>query len=38
VGAVVNFVQHRPWTRLVFSAIGFLCVTGLLKLFQAMAA
>jgi hypothetical protein len=38
VGAVVNFVRHRPWTRLVFSAIGFLCVTGLLKLFQAMAA
>ena len=38
VGAVINYVRHRPWTRLVFSAIGFLCVTGLLKLFQAMAA
>jgi hypothetical protein len=38
IGAVINFVRHRPWTRLVFAAIGFLSVTGLLKLFQAMAA
>jgi hypothetical protein len=37
VGAVINLVRHRPWTRLIF-AIGFLSVTGLLKLFQAMAA
>jgi hypothetical protein len=38
VGAVINVVRHRPWTRLIFAAIGFLSVTGLLKLFQAMAA
>jgi hypothetical protein len=38
VGAVINSVRHRPWTRLVFAAIAFLSVTGLLKLFQAMAA
>jgi len=38
VGAVINLVRHRPWTRLIFTAIGFLSVTGLLKLFQAMAA
>lgn len=38
VGAVINFVRHRPWTRLVFAAISFLSVSGLLSLFQAMAA
>lgn len=38
VGAVLNYVRHRPWGRLVFSAIAFLSVSGLLKLFQAMAA
>ena len=38
VGAVINFVRHRPWTRLIFAAISFLSVSGLLKLFQAMAA
>ena len=38
VGAVINVVRHRSWTRLIFAAIGFLSVTGLLKLFQAMAA
>ncbi len=38
VGAVVNFVRHRPWTRMVFAAISFLSVSGLLTLFQAMAA
>jgi hypothetical protein len=38
VGAVINVVRRRPWTRLIFAAIGFLSVTGLLKLFQAMAA
>jgi hypothetical protein len=38
VGAVINFVRHRPWTRMVFAAISFLSVSGLLKLFQAMAA
>jgi hypothetical protein len=38
VGAVINFIRHRPWTRLVFAAIAFLSITGLLKLFQAMAA
>jgi hypothetical protein len=38
VGAVINYVRHRPWTRLIFAAISFLTVTGLLKLFQAMAA
>ena len=38
VGAVINFVRHRPWTRLVFVAISFLSVSGLLTLFRAMAA
>jgi hypothetical protein len=38
VGAVINHVRHRPWVRLIFAAIAFLTVTGLLKLFQAMAA
>ena len=38
VGAVINFVRHRPWTRLIFAAISFLSVSGLLTLFQAMAA
>ncbi|MDT7815001.1 MAG: hypothetical protein QOJ42_4917 [Acidobacteriaceae bacterium] len=38
VGAVINFVRHRPRTRLVFAAISFLSVSGLLTLFQAMAA
>jgi len=38
VGAVINYVRHRPWTRLVFAAISFLSVSGLLTLFQAMAA
>jgi hypothetical protein len=38
VGAVINFVRHRPWTRMVFAAISFLSVSGLLTLFQSMAA
>jgi hypothetical protein len=38
VGAVINFVRHRPWTRMIFAAISFLSVSGLLSLFQAMAA
>lgn len=38
VGAVVNYVRHRPWSRMVLAAIAFLSVTGLLKLIQAMAA
>ena len=38
VGAVIKFVRHRPWTRMIFAAISFLCVSGLLSLFQAMAA
>lgn len=38
VGAVINYVRHRPWAHLIFAAIAFLTVTGLLKLFQAMAA
>lgn len=37
VGAVINYVRHRPWVRLIFAAIAFLTVTGLLKLLQAMA-
>ena len=37
-GAVVNYVRHRPWTRLVLAAVSFLSVTGLLALFRAMAA
>jgi hypothetical protein len=38
VGAVINFVRHRPWAKLIFAAISFLSVSGLLALFQAMAA
>ncbi len=38
VGAVINFIRHRPWTRMVFAAISFLSVSGLLSLFRAMAA
>jgi hypothetical protein len=38
VGAVINFVRHRPWTRMIFAAISFLSVSGLLSLFRAMAA
>ena len=38
VGAVINFVRHRPWTRLVLAAISFFSVSGLLTLFEAMAA
>lgn len=38
VGAIINYVRHRPWTRMVFAAISFLSVSGLLTLFQAMAA
>ena len=38
VGAVINVVRHRPWARLVFAAIAFLSVSGLLSLFKAMAA
>jgi hypothetical protein len=38
VGAVINFVRHRPCARLIFAAISFLSVSGLLSLFRAMAA
>ena len=38
VGAVINYVRHRPWTRLVFAAVSFLSLSGLLALFRAMAA
>ncbi|MDQ1452207.1 MAG: hypothetical protein QOK38_2073 [Acidobacteriaceae bacterium] len=38
VGAVANFVQRRPYARLIFAAIGFLSLTGLFHLIQAMAA
>ena len=38
VGAVINLVRQRPWTRLVFAAISFLSVSGLVSLFRAMAA
>lgn len=38
VGAIINYVRHRPWTRLVFAAVSFLSVSGLLALFRAMAA
>ncbi len=38
VGAVVNFTQRKPFMRLVFSAIGFLSVSGLIALIKAIAA
>jgi hypothetical protein len=38
VGAVINYVRHRPCARLIFAAISFLSVSGLLSLFRAMAA
>jgi hypothetical protein len=38
VGAVINYVRHKPFARMIFAAIAFLSVSGLLKLFRAMAA
>jgi len=38
VGAVINYVRHRSWVRLIFAAIAFLSLSGLLALFKAMAA
>lgn len=38
IGAVINYVRHRPWTRLIFAAISFLSVSGLLALLRAMTA
>ena len=38
VGAVINFAQRKPFARLIFAAIGFLSLTGLHHLVQAMAA
>lgn len=38
IGAVINYVRRRPWTRLIFAAISFLSVSGLLALLRAMTA
>jgi len=36
VGAVINYARKRPFMPLVFTALAFLSVTGLWKLFRAM--
>jgi len=36
VGAIINYSQHRPFGRLVFTALAFLSVAGIWKLVQAM--
>jgi hypothetical protein len=36
IGAVINFATRRPWVRLIFVALAFLCVSALWKLVQAM--
>ena len=38
VGAIINYSRQRPFTRLVFTALAFLSVTGIWKLVQAMVA
>ena len=35
-GAVFNFVRHKPFMPLIYSALAFLSVTGIWKLVQAM--
>jgi len=36
VGAIINYSRKKPFMPLVFSALGFLSVTGLWELVQAM--
>jgi hypothetical protein len=36
VGAIFNFVTHRPAMRLIAAAIGFLTVSALWRLLQGM--
>jgi hypothetical protein len=36
VGAIINYAQHRPFGRLVFTALAFLSVAGIWKLVQVM--
>ena len=36
VGAVINYIRHRPFVPLVGAGLGFLSVTGLWKLVQSM--
>jgi|SRR5579872_113148 len=36
VGAIINYSRHRPFARLVFTALAFLSVSGIWKLVQAM--
>jgi hypothetical protein len=36
VGAIIQFARHRPVMPLVFAALGFLSVSSLWKLIQAM--
>lgn len=38
VGAIIQYSQHRPFGRLVFTALAFLSVSGIWKLVQAMVA
>jgi hypothetical protein len=38
VGAIIQYSQHRPFARLVFTALAFLSVSGIWKLVQAMVA
>lgn len=36
VGAIINYSRHRPFERLVFTALAFVSVSGIWKLVQAM--
>lgn len=36
VGAIINYSRHRPFERLVFTALAFISVSGIWKLVQAM--
>ncbi len=36
VGAIISYAQHRPFARLVFTALAFLSVSGMWQLVQAM--
>lgn len=36
VGAIIAYAQHRPFARLVFTALAFLSVFGIWKLVEAM--
>lgn len=38
IGAVINFATRRPWMRLIFVALAFLCLSAIWRLVLAMEA